>query len=170
LAAASLLHVVIRQSTTSSGPSAAQSLRVGSFFYTTAHSHKHDDCNVVRDGCVPVEMPDGYEVAPGDANDMCVCAEHPWQSYCLVFADGDLAATDLCPELDDMKGEKLGKSGFLMQHGRRVWVKQDDVGENNELDVLLRKPVSATPAASSPSKAPSPPPAIVVAAPESEQQ
>ncbi len=51
------------------------------------------DIAVVWDGTVPVAVDAGFEVAPGDANDIAVCNLHTWGSYHLVFADGSLCAT-----------------------------------------------------------------------------
>ena len=43
-------------------------------------------------------MPAGWDIAPGDADDMCVCGAHPWQSYYLVFADTYACGTAM-PEI-----------------------------------------------------------------------
>ena len=51
------------------------------------------DIAVVWDGAVPVAVDAGFEVAPGDADDIAVCNQHTWGSYHLVFADGSLCAT-----------------------------------------------------------------------------
>ena len=51
------------------------------------------DIAVVWDGTVPVAVDAGFEVAPGDADDIAVCNQHTWGSYHLVFADGSLCAT-----------------------------------------------------------------------------
>ena len=56
----------------------------------TLHTHNvDDDRTVVYDGDQPVHVPSGWEIAPGDADDIRVCATHPWQSYRLVFSNGD---------------------------------------------------------------------------------
>ncbi len=62
----------------------------GSNFYRTLHFHKIDDRALVKDGDKPSQVPAGWEIAAGDANDICVCGAHPWQSDWLVFADGDI--------------------------------------------------------------------------------
>jgi hypothetical protein len=61
------------------------------------HSHKVDDRAVVGDGDEPVHVPSGWEIAPGDAHDIRVCAAHPWQSDFLVFSNGDAYGTAMCP-------------------------------------------------------------------------
>jgi hypothetical protein len=57
------------------------------------HSHKVDDDTHVEDGNKPVHVPSGWEIAPGDADDIRVCGAHPWQSYGLVFSNGDAYGT-----------------------------------------------------------------------------
>jgi hypothetical protein len=47
-----------------------------------------DFINIQYNGDKLVEVPAGFEVAPGDANDLSVCGAHPWQSNFLSFADG----------------------------------------------------------------------------------
>jgi hypothetical protein len=53
----------------------------------TLHLHKVDDRTLVEDGNKPVHVPAGWDIAPGDADDMRVCGAHPWQIEWLVFAD-----------------------------------------------------------------------------------
>jgi hypothetical protein len=60
------------------------------------HSHKVDDRKLVRDGTKPVHVPSGWEIAPGDADDIRVCATHPWQSDYLIFSNGDAYGTAMC--------------------------------------------------------------------------
>ena len=62
----------------------------------TLHLHKVDDRTLVQDGKKPVHVPAGWDIAPGDADDMRVCGAHPWQSYYLVFADGYNCGTAMC--------------------------------------------------------------------------
>jgi hypothetical protein len=69
--------------------------RDGSNLYMTLHVHKVDDRTVVKDGDTPVHVPSGWEIAPGDAHDIRVCGAHPWQSYNLVFSNGDAYGTAL---------------------------------------------------------------------------
>jgi hypothetical protein len=60
----------------------------------TLHTHKvDDDRTVVYDGDQPVHVPSGWEIAPGDADDIRVCAAHPWQSCFLIFSNGDTCGT-----------------------------------------------------------------------------
>ena len=62
----------------------------------SAHGHDVDTRNVLYDGSTFVEVPGGWAIAPGDANDVNVCGAHPWQSYYLVFADGFACGTAIC--------------------------------------------------------------------------
>ena len=55
----------------------------------TLHFHKVDDSTIVYDGNQPVHVPAGWQIADGSADDVRVCGAHPWQSNCLVFANGD---------------------------------------------------------------------------------
>ena len=43
--------------------------------------------------CKIVTFGAGWQIAGGDADDVRVCAAHPWQSYGLVFANGDAYGT-----------------------------------------------------------------------------
>ena len=62
----------------------------------TLHSHKIDDRTLVQDGGKPSQVPAGWQIAVGDADDIRVCGAHPWQSDSLVFASGDLYGTAMC--------------------------------------------------------------------------
>jgi hypothetical protein len=64
----------------------------------TLHLHKVDDRTLVPDGTKPVHVPAGWDIAPGDADDMRVCGAHPWQSYYLVFADTYICGTAMNPD------------------------------------------------------------------------
>jgi hypothetical protein len=61
----------------------------------TLHLHKVDERTVVYDGRKPVHVPAGWDIAPGDADDMRVCGAHVWQTDFLVFADGYECGTDM---------------------------------------------------------------------------
>ncbi len=52
----------------------------------TLHRHKVDDITIVRDGHQPLDVPAGWQIADGNADDARVCGAHPWQSRFLVFA------------------------------------------------------------------------------------
>jgi hypothetical protein len=62
----------------------------------TLHRHKVDDRTWVEDGYRPLDVPAGWQIADGSADDVRVCAAHPWQSSCLVFANGDSYGTAAC--------------------------------------------------------------------------
>jgi hypothetical protein len=59
----------------------------------TLHRRKVDDRTIVLDGKQPLPVPAGWQIAEGNADDIRVCAAHPWQSYYLVFANGDYYGT-----------------------------------------------------------------------------
>jgi hypothetical protein len=63
----------------------------------TLRLRKVDDCTVAHHSefC---EVPSGWEIAPGDADDARVCRAHPWQSHWLVIADGRMIGTPLHPD------------------------------------------------------------------------
>jgi hypothetical protein len=62
----------------------------------TLHSHKIADRRLVGDGHNPSQVPAGWQIAVGDADDIRVCGAHPWQSHYLVFANGDIYGTAMC--------------------------------------------------------------------------
>ncbi len=43
-----------------------------------------------------LNVPAGWQIADGDADDVRVCGAHPWQSWWLVFANGDSYGTAMC--------------------------------------------------------------------------
>lgn len=61
------------------------------YTYTTAHVHDVDGPVVVEDCEERVHLglyfEAGFEIAPGDANDVAVTSAHPWGSGALLFAD-----------------------------------------------------------------------------------
>ena len=59
----------------------------------TLHRHKVDDSTWVQDGKEPLDVPAGWQIADGSADDARVCSAHPWQSTYLVFANGDAYGT-----------------------------------------------------------------------------
>jgi hypothetical protein len=62
----------------------------------TLHCHEVNVGTLVEDGKKPVHVPVGWQIAAGDADDARVCGAHPWQSICLVFANGDAYGTAMC--------------------------------------------------------------------------
>jgi hypothetical protein len=73
----------------------------------TLHFHKVDDRTVAQDGRQPLPVPAGWQIAEGDADDIRVCGEHPWQSSCLSFRDTKIYRT-LNPAHDHQKpGDEL---------------------------------------------------------------
>ena len=65
------------------------------FIYTSAHVHDVDGQDYIHDGCTPVDIDAGFEVAPGDASDVEVANAHAWGSLCLIFSDGAWAYSAL---------------------------------------------------------------------------
>ncbi len=63
----------------------------------TLHRRKVDDSTIVHDGDQPLDVPAGWQIADGSADDVRVCGAHPWQSYYLVFANGDEYGTAAHP-------------------------------------------------------------------------
>ncbi len=61
------------------------------YAYTTAHFHDVDGADVVEDCEERVRLDlyfkAGFEIAPGDENDVAVTIAHPWGSMNLAFAD-----------------------------------------------------------------------------------
>jgi hypothetical protein len=56
---------------------------------------------LVKDGDKYVhvkDFPAGWEIAPGDLDDIRICGAHPWQSYYLVFANGRSYGTAMCDD------------------------------------------------------------------------
>ncbi len=68
----------------------------------TLHRRKVDDRIIVRDGTQPLPVPAGWQIAEGNADDIRVCAAHPWQSSYLVFANGDRYGTAACIDSSDI--------------------------------------------------------------------
>ena len=62
--------------------------RDGRNLYRTLHLRQVDGVKIKRDGGKK-RVPAGWEIACGDADDIRVCAAHPWQSRRLVFGNGD---------------------------------------------------------------------------------
>ena len=52
--------------------------------------------------CKIVTFGAGWQIAGGDADDARVCGAHPWQSYYLVFANGDAYGTAMCDSPSDI--------------------------------------------------------------------
>jgi hypothetical protein len=67
--------------------------------YMSLHCRKVEDCDTeIGDtvGGKPLRVSSGWAVAPGDADDICFCGAHPWQSWWLVFDNGDAYWTAMC--------------------------------------------------------------------------
>ena len=80
----------------------------------TLHRHKVDDSTKVEDGPRPQPVPAGWQIAEGNADDIRVCAAHPWQSEWLVFANGVLCGTAACTS-----------SGFIGEFRLRLWRRRE---------------------------------------------
>ena len=63
----------------------------------TLHRRKVDDSTFAEDGDQPLDVPAGWRIADGSDDDVRVCGARPWQSYRLVFADGDACGTAADP-------------------------------------------------------------------------
>ncbi len=64
----------------------------------TLHMHRVDGRTYVQDGEQPLDVPAGWQIADGSADDARVCGAHPWQSDFLVFADGSCCGTAACED------------------------------------------------------------------------
>jgi hypothetical protein len=75
--------------------------------YASAHLHSVDGATVIEDGHALVSIGfGGFEVAPGDDDDVMVCNMHPWGCEWLVFSDGTSSATALSvAQLPSLKGQ-----------------------------------------------------------------
>ncbi len=120
----------------------------------TLHVHKVDDRTLVRDGAKHVHVPAGWNIAPGDADDVRVCGAHPWQSHWLVFADTYMYGTAMCspsshigtqPQLQNLR-KFLGQNFLTLKQGKNgqkeVGLIQDAQGvraTDDTVDVLLRR-------------------------------
>jgi hypothetical protein len=65
----------------------SKSVVFNGYIYATAHFHDVDGASLVEDGTDLVSLGAGFEVAPGDDNDVAVCNAHAWGSRFLAFAD-----------------------------------------------------------------------------------
>jgi hypothetical protein len=63
----------------------------------TLHLRKFDD-RTTANHTDAREVPAGWEIAPGDADDVRACKAHPWQSHWLVTADDRMIGTPLHPD------------------------------------------------------------------------
>ena len=71
--------------------------------------HRVDDRTVVEDGRQPLDVPAGWQIADGSADDARVCGAHPWQSRYLVFANGDVYGTAV------QSPSRIGNAQFALQ-------------------------------------------------------
>lgn len=71
----------------------------------TLHLREVDNAAKLCDGDQPLQLPMGWSIADGSPDDVRVCSEHPWQSACLVFADGSYCGTAAC-DADFRKGDQ----------------------------------------------------------------
>ncbi len=76
------------------------SQRDGPSLYTTLHGRKVDNSTIVKNGSERVPVPAGWQIADGTADDIRVCGADPWQSICLVFANGDGYITSMASPSD----------------------------------------------------------------------
>ncbi len=74
--------------------------RDGDNLYATLHMHRvHHGTGgftLVSDGNEPLDVPGGWQIADSNADDIRVCGTHPWQSWFLVFANGNAYGTAAC--------------------------------------------------------------------------
>jgi len=103
--------------------------RIGCNLYATLHFHKMDDGSHVQ-GSKPSQVPAGWQIAVGDADDIRVCGAHPWQTDTLVVANGNAYGTAM-----SLNGPsyKYGGGPYLTQDAQGV------VSTTGSIEVLLRR-------------------------------
>ncbi len=124
----------------------------------TLHLHKVHTrtwVNTVNDGCQPLPVPEGWQIADGNADDIRVCATHPWQANYLVFANGDAYGTGVLA-FRHARGESKGVmlalrslsrcflwrmtsvSGVIYKSDQLIQDAEGVRAKESECDVLLR--------------------------------
>jgi hypothetical protein len=94
----------------------------------TLHCHKvsnfpHDG-TVVKDGEEPLRVPAGWQIADGDAEDICVCSTFCWHSDYLVFANGDIYYTANDPSYRGTRSGSVENLNFVSPQNReksKIW-------------------------------------------------
>jgi hypothetical protein len=105
----------------------------------TLHHHKVDDEEEKRDGCFPVHVPAGWQIANGSADDIRVCGAHPWQSIGLVFADGHAYGTGICvPRIRGNAQLQHIDQGFVLSPFKEIPTKTEI--RDNDLRIWLQMP------------------------------
>jgi hypothetical protein len=61
----------------------------------TLHIHRVSGSTLADDGDIPLHVPEGWQIADGNGDDIRVCGAYPWKSGGLVFANGDCCRTAL---------------------------------------------------------------------------
>jgi hypothetical protein len=105
--------------------------RDGSNLYMTLHYHQIDGETEKHDTETPLQVPAGWQIAGGDSDDIRVCGAYHWQSYCLVFANGEAFYTHVAKY--DLSGQKLFEAPQFVQDEKGVRSKYE------RCDVLLRR-------------------------------
>jgi hypothetical protein len=114
----------------------------------TLHRHIVDDRALVDDGDKPVHVPAGWLIAQGNSDDIRACGAHGWQSHYLVFANGDICGTAMCPR-SSCRGARSRRAknisllifqiGEKMKSNYLILDAQGARASNNVADVLLRR-------------------------------
>jgi hypothetical protein len=82
------------------------------YVYATAHLYSPDLYFAGWRTVDFVEILKGFEIAPGDPNDISVCAAHPWGTSYLVFSDGSACGTP--SQWDSSEQYRLDLIGFAI--------------------------------------------------------
>jgi hypothetical protein len=96
----------------------------------TLHSHLVDGETQKHDTQTPLQVPSGWQIAVGDSDDIRVCGDYHWESYCLIFANGEAYITHVGP--NSFRGRKFSEHQLA----------QDEKGVRSKwggCDVLLRR-------------------------------
>ena len=74
--------------------------------------------------CKIVTFGAGWQIAGGDADDVRVCGAHPWQSWWLVFANGDSYGTAMCN-----MSSFVGACALIFEYSNNVCVTPGTLGQ-----------------------------------------
>ncbi len=88
-----------------------------------------------------------WQICPKTPDALHVCANYPWASYALVFADGSAHWTSLAPTLHNpfpfqprQPGQQADKEGCLRQEGGRYGIDRNEKRFDNDVDVYAFDP------------------------------
>lgn len=89
--------------------------RHGAYLYRTLGFRLFDSDQSTSSGCNFTDIPAGWAIALGDADDRFVTTAHPWQSPWLVFANGETCATRGSQHKPDGSKDNLERDGAKLR-------------------------------------------------------